>query len=177
MAWAELCTRWTARAAMMLLGLTLALRFGPVPRWRLSGFCRWLWTAGCGFFLLHTACAFQFYHGWSHQKAYETTAHQTAEVTGWDWGGGLYFNYAFGLLWLVDTAWWWIPARSYHQRPRWIEWPIQGFMAFMAFNATVVFVAGSARIIAATVSALILGLIAYQAWVDWKQRAPVNGRV
>ena len=55
-------------------------------------------TAGCAVFITHVASAFAFYHHWSHSAAYEGTARQTAQLTGWNWGGGLYVNYLFGLL-------------------------------------------------------------------------------
>jgi len=56
-------------------------------RW--DAWARLAWTLGCIGMLAHTACAFQFYHGWSHAAAYQDTARQTAEMFGLDWGGGL----------------------------------------------------------------------------------------
>lgn len=99
---------------------------------------RLAWTAGCGLYLLHVLSAFALVHHWSHVAAYEHTADRTAAVVGWRWGGGLYINYAFTLLWLADTtAWWvrgrrWPPTRSYF-------WMLQAVFALMMFNATVVF--------------------------------------
>jgi hypothetical protein len=95
--------------------------------------------------LLHTACAFQFYHHWSHRAAYEATARQTAEVVGLSWGGGLYANYVFAALWAADACWWWYGPESCLARPRSLEWAVQGFLGFIAFNATVVFGTGAVR--------------------------------
>ena len=135
----ELLTRWTVRVAMALYVASLA------SRCRLPIWSRLAWTAGCLAFLLHVACAFEYYHHWSHVEAYEATARQTADVVGLDWGGGLYVNYAFTLLWLADVCWWWIDTESYLARPLLIEWGVQGFLGFIAFNATVVFATGFSR--------------------------------
>jgi len=90
------------------------------------------------FYLAHVVAAFHFYHGWSHAAAYEHTARRTAEVVGLDWGGGLWWNYAFGAVWLGDILW----RRG---RPAWLGVAVQAFLAFMAFNATVVFETGAIR--------------------------------
>jgi uncharacterized membrane protein len=106
---------------------------------------RFLWTAGCVAFLLHVAAAFHFVHHWSHDAAYAETARQTNEVVGLNWGGGIYFNYLFAAVWLGDVIWWWHNPATYLARPRWIEWLVQGFLAFIVFNATVVFGHGPIR--------------------------------
>jgi hypothetical protein len=141
----ELLTRWTVRVALTLYVLSLTHRLtvaGHRPRLDLA---RLFWTAGCLAFLLHTVAAFHFYHHWSHDDAYETTARQSAQVTGLDWGAGLYLNYAFAALWIADAGWWWLASDSYLIRQRALEWAMQGFLGFMAFNATVVFGAGAVR--------------------------------
>lgn len=66
-------------------------------------------------------------------------------MTGHDWGGGLFVNYAFALAWVSDVAWWWLACESYQTRPRIVEWGVQGFLAFIAVNATVVFGVGPIR--------------------------------
>ena len=102
----ELLTRWTIRIAVALYVASLASRIFS-PRWS-----RLAWTAGCALYLLHVACAFEYYHHWSHTEAYDSTAKQTAETVGLDWGGGLYANYAFTLVWLADVVWWWAGSES-----------------------------------------------------------------
>lgn len=111
-----------------------------------DAWARAAWTVGCAAMLAHAACAFHFYHGWSHAEAYRDTARQTAEMTGWRWGGGLYFNYALLAAWVADVAWWWRRGlAAYRRRP----WPLSvawhAFLLFMFFNATVVFGGGGAR--------------------------------
>jgi hypothetical protein len=141
----ELLTRGAACLAMTLLGVGLALGWtarGLAPRLARA---RLAWTAGCLVFVLHVACAFGFYHGWSHAAAYAATARETAVLVGWDWGGGLYANYLFTLVWAADAAWWWRGLESYESRHRSIDWAVQGFLLFMVFNATVVFGQGPVR--------------------------------
>ncbi len=135
----ELLTRWTVRIAVALYVATLASR--PfTPRWS-----RLAWTCGCVAYLVHVACAFEYYHYWSHSAAFNATAKQTAETVGLDWGGGLYVNYAFTLVWLADAVWWWAAAPGYLARPRLIEWTVQAFLVFIVVNATVVFATGFSR--------------------------------
>ena len=139
----ELLTRWTVRAALALYVVALILR-ATSPR-RRSTWSRLAWTLGCLAFLLHVLCALHFVHHWSHEAAYEETARRTAEVVGFAWGGGLFANYLFTLLWMADVCWWWWDAAGYLLRPRVVEWVVQGFLGFMAFNATVVFGVGAIR--------------------------------
>ena len=133
-------TRTTALVAFVAYALALGLWMSSSRRG-----CRLLWTIGCAVFLLHVACAFHFVHRWSHADALAVTAKQTAAVTGIDWGGGLYFNYFFSVLWLGDAAWWWLAQKNYELRSSLLAWSIHVFMAFMMFNATVVFGHGAAR--------------------------------
>ncbi len=145
----DLLTRWTIRVAMALYVASLATRTFA-PRWS-----RIAWTAGCGVYLLHVACAFEYYHHWSHAEAYAFTAEQTAAVVGLDWGGGLYVNYAFTLVWLADVCWWWTDL----SRPRWIGWAVQAFMGFIAFNATVVFATGFSRWFGIAACVLLIAVV------------------
>lgn len=91
----------------------------------LGGHRRAWWRAGTLLLIVHVVCAFQFAHHWSHAAALTATARQTAEVTGWSSGMGLWFNYAFIALclngWQGSAVW------------------LRGLVAFMWFNATVAF--------------------------------------
>lgn len=97
----------------------------------------WIWTAGCLVYLLHVAAAFHFVHDWSHDAAWVHTAQQTAAVTGWHWGGGLWINYAFTLWWPLDVAWTW--RRGLNDLPHWYVVSLHAAVGFLVFNATVVF--------------------------------------
>jgi hypothetical protein len=103
------------------------------------------WIAGCLFYLGHVAAAFEFKHDWSHQSVYLATARQTSELFGINWGGGIYFNYLFTAVWVLDATWLWLRPDAYRRRPNWMSYAIHGYMAFLFFNATVVFGSGWAR--------------------------------
>jgi len=114
-------------------------------KWVWENAARLVWTAGCISLLIHVVFAFHYYHGWSQASAYRETARQTAEVFGLDWGGGLYVNYAVISAWALDVAWWWLWPDGYRRRPRLLTVTWQGFLLFIFFNATVVFVNGPLR--------------------------------
>jgi hypothetical protein len=104
------------------------------------------WTAGVISLIVHVACAYHFYHNWSQAAAYRETARQTAEVTGLDWGGGLFINYALIIGWVVDVALWRLRGlNAYRNRPGWLVTTWQGFLFFIIFNATVIFKTGPLR--------------------------------
>jgi hypothetical protein len=133
-------TLWTVRAACVLYTCALALWLARRPR-----FAPLLWTVALVCYLGHVVSAFAFHYAWSHQAAYAETARQTAELFKIRWGGGLYFNYAFTAVWAADVLWMWLSEASYHSRPRWAGAAVHAFMAFMFFNATVVFASGWVR--------------------------------
>jgi hypothetical protein len=103
------------------------------------------WAVGALAALAHTLLAFHVHHGWSHDAALAATARDTAAVVGWRWGGGLYFNYVFVLLWLADAAWWWLDAASFARRPPYADAAVRFFLWFMFANGAFVFVRGPAR--------------------------------
>lgn len=113
--------------------------------WRWQAMARAIWTLGCVVFLVHVASAFHVAYDWSHAVALRETARETAAVTGRETGVGLYLNYLFTLLWVLDAAWWWRGMAAYRDRPAWITASLHGFFLFMAFNATVVFETGPIR--------------------------------
>jgi hypothetical protein len=135
---------WLALAAYPItIGLLLSSPGSP----RIRTYARAVWTFGCASFLAHVLCAFAYFHHWSHAEAYRETARQTAALAGWNWGGGIYFNYAFAAAWLGDVLWWWFAPQSFAQRPAWITATWQGFFFFMFFNGAIVFGHGPVRIL------------------------------
>lgn len=107
---------------------------------------RMAWTVACAALLAHVACTFHVYHGWSHAAAYRDTAQQANEVVGLNWGGGIYFNYAVLIVWIIDVLWWWLSGLdSYWKRPRVLMAAWHAFLIFMIFNSTVVFKNGLTR--------------------------------
>jgi len=127
---------------------------------------RLLWTGGCLANLGHILLAFHIVHGWDQTQAYAAVVQQTFEVTGLDTGIGLYINYAFAGLWLLDTAIWWLMPLLHEDPPRWWKGIIQFIFLFMFFNATVVFGRRSVRLLGAVSCAL--GAIG---WMTVRRRA------
>jgi hypothetical protein len=142
---AELLTRLPVWLALAGYGLGAAIYMVSRGRQEWDARARLAWTVGCLAMLVHVACAFHFYHDWRHDSALRETARQTSEVFAWNWGGGLYINYAFVAAWVADVFWWWRRLDRYRRR----AWPItaawHGIMICMFFNATVVFGAGLLR--------------------------------
>ena len=98
---------WSARLAIACYVVRLLIDVArPTGRIARRTAC-WSWTVGCGLLVIHVLIAFATVHGWSHRAAFDHTAVRTEEVTGIDWGGGLFFNYAFTLIWIADVAAWW----------------------------------------------------------------------
>lgn len=100
----ESLTRLSAWIAFLAYASASAAQLaarGDVARARMA---RRLWSFGLLVYLLHVATAFQFYHHWSHAAASVDTARQTVERLGLNWGGGIYFNYFFSIVWLSEVA-------------------------------------------------------------------------
>ncbi len=126
-------TIWTARVAAALYAIELTLM--ARHQWSRA---RAVATLAVSIYLLHVWAAFEFFYRWSHSFAYRETAKQTAELFGVDWGGGLYLNYLFSVVWLADCIWWWLhqdPRRTMSLR---VSVAVHAFLVFMFVNATFV---------------------------------------
>lgn len=153
--------RWTARLFVVCYVGRLCIDAGGRRDANSQRTARWLWTLGCVIFLLHVAVAFHFQHGWSHAAALEYVRQRTLRDTGWDSGIGLYINYAFGVLWLVDVSLWWRHLDWSEQRLPY--WTVQIIFAFLMSQATVVFGPSFWRpVCIATV--LLLAVIRLRSW-------------
>jgi len=166
----KILTLWTIRAAAILYVASLIAWL----RRRDHG-ARLTWSLACLLYLAHVGCAFNFYHHWSHSAAYEDTSRRTTELLGAGWGGGLYFNYLFTAVWIVDAIWWWRGLAVYRGRPRWIHTSVHAFFAFMFFNAVVVFATGPVRWLGLVATAT-LGFIWWQNGSRSAGRAPSDSR-
>jgi hypothetical protein len=139
-------THWTVRTAVALYVFSilqqLLARGGDSvrPAGRLA------WTAGCAFLWIHVALAMHFVYGWDHGRMVRETARQTAAMTGVEFAGGVYFNYAFMLIWAADAiAWWMLGEKRYRRRAVSVSMIVHAFLAFIAINAVVVFANGPVR--------------------------------
>jgi hypothetical protein len=132
----RLSMAYYAAAALLMLGLT---RRGWESNAAAVRLARLLWTLAWLAYVIHLACAFHFYHDWSHAEAVEHVRRR-ARV-----GEGIFVSHLFTLLWTLDTAWWWLARRSYAARAAWIGWALHAFMSFVIFNGTVVYETGPIR--------------------------------
>ncbi|HUY33909.1 MAG TPA: hypothetical protein VMV69_14275 [Pirellulales bacterium] len=141
----EWATRWTIRLALLCYFVATMAEMTAAADERRQRLACALWTAGWGLFLAHVACAFHFHHHWSHAEAYLRTARRTAELYGGNWGGGLYFNYAFTAAWTLDVLYWWWRPSGHRRRSPALSVAWHGFFLFMVVNATIVFETGPVR--------------------------------
>lgn len=104
-----------------------------------------------------------FYHGWNHAEAEADTARQVEQLVGWKWGGGIYFNYFFVLVWVGDVCWSWYRPTTYRQRHRGIGTAIHTFLISIAVSGAIAFEDGPTRWVGLVVCGLLLIM-----W--WRQR-------
>lgn len=129
-----------------------------------------VWIAGWGAYVVHALAAFATHYHWSHAVALAETARQTRELTGFDSGAGLWWNYLFGLVWAAEGIRWFATGRPQPvgrwKRPHFV---VMGFLAFMVFNGTVVFGQGAARGFGVAVF-LLLGMVWLAARIRERRR-------
>ena len=156
-----LLTKWTIRLALACYaGYLTGLLVNRSPGWSIVG--RWLSTAGCGLFIVHVVCAMAFYHDWSHEQAFTTTARETQELLGFEFGAGIYFSYLFMLVWIGDVLWSWVAPASFSARPRWLMLGLHLYLVFIAFNGAIVFEAGPTRWAGIAVCIALSGLVLWR---------------
>jgi hypothetical protein len=126
---------------------------------------RTIWAFGCALAIVHVAVAFHLGHGWSHAAARE----HTRAVGGY--GEGVYVNYAFVLVWYADAVWALVAFDAYRRRPRWLNWGVHGFLAFVMFNAAAVF--GSPEVRRAFALMFLMSL-SFLLWAAWKRRRSID---
>ncbi|MDB5313437.1 MAG: hypothetical protein JWO38_7639 [Gemmataceae bacterium] len=138
---------FVATSVMLLLRPAEWQALGPRVR-----FARLVWALGLTMHVVHVVFAFWLAHSWSHSAAMSHV-----KATG-GFGWGIVANYLFAAVWAADVAWWWADPAGYAVRPRWVGYAVHGFLAFIVFNATVVFATSSfTREVA----------ILLAAWVGW----------
>lgn len=141
----ELLTKITVWIALAGYATALIIFLQSKGRLHWDAVARIFWTAGCCAMLTHIACAFHFYHRWSHAAAYAETARETAKIYGFNWGGGLFINYFLIIGWIVDVIWWWRGLEIYRNRSKIFSIVWHVFLFFIFFNATVIFEDGLLR--------------------------------
>lgn len=131
----------------------------------------WLaYTAGAALACTHLVLAMAWVHGWSHQASVTATARQTRAVFGLDWGGGVWFNYAFVAVWLFECWRWWREDTAVTATPprrATVVWALRAFFLIMIANAAVVFAVGARRLLGAM-------LVSWLLWLWWPR--PIRRR-
>ena len=133
------------------VGEALMRRSPRCDRW-----ARAIWTMGLALAVTHVVLAFHFVYAWDHEAAVAATVRQTVEVVGWAWRGGIYVNYMFLTLWLVDTSWWWAAPASHASRSTRMENTRRALFTFMFLNGAVVFASGIGRLVGIASLSLVL---------------------
>lgn len=157
---AILSTAWVSFALWAgAVGLMIQAKEGE---WRAGAtrfsVAQWSWVLGAVMFVIHFLVAFHFAHRWQHVNAVQ----HVSETAGF--GPGIFVSHFFTLLWVADAAWWVLAPVGYAGRRRWIGWMVHGFMAFITFNGTVVYVTGWIRWMAVAVF-VALGVALVLRWV------------
>ncbi len=108
---------------------------------------RWTWGLGALAFLIHVLSAFHFYHNWSHESAYQSTAKSTEEILGTAFGEGVYFSYTFLGLWILDALWLFLEPKLSFKRPKFLTCILHIYITFIFFSGLIFFEGLRARII------------------------------
>jgi hypothetical protein len=156
-------TRNTVRVALVYYAAAAALMLRLQPAewaansWR-GRLARCCWTLAWAAYVVHVALAFHYFDHWSHVHAVARTHQRTG------FGEGIYVSHLFTLLWTADVVCWWLWPAGHADRPAWVHRGLHAFMAFVVFNATVVFEEGPIRWAGVL---LFVGLAAV--WLLWRQ--------
>jgi len=136
---------WSVRVALIgyAIGAVVVCLQYVQPTVHAGG--RLAWSLGCAFFIVHVIAAMGAFHGWSHEAAYVYTAERTRDLVGIETGTGLYLNYLFTLVWIIDVALWWRRGNAHIAQRSASIMATHAFMLFMVINATIVFASGIAR--------------------------------
>jgi len=163
---AEHASLWAIRVALLAMVVTFAMQLRGLAE--LSNVVRGTWLVGATAAFGHSALALLSFHDGSHAAAFEATAQQTEELLGVAVGVGLYVNYIFVAVWLVDALLRCFRADLYRLLPYWYRVAMYSFLIFIAFNGTVVFKDGWLRLLGLIVTAVLLVM-----W--WKSERKPSG--
>ncbi|MEZ6091432.1 MAG: hypothetical protein R3C05_26125 [Pirellulaceae bacterium] len=119
---------------------------------------------------VHVGVAYAIAHRWSHRAAMEHAAIETRETLGFEFAPGLYVNFVFLLVFLIDTIWRWRVKNPRLRNPAKLACAIDGSIAFIFLMATLVFEEGPIRL----VSAIGTIVIAFR-YFRWKKRTDEGG--
>ena len=155
---AESASLWAIRIALGLMVLVFAIEIrGGKSTDRTTAS---LWLVGALLSLGHSLGSLATFHHGSQFMAMEATAQQTQELLGIRFGAGLFVNYAFDLVWLVDAMIRMISPAIYSKLPNTYRYCTNGFLIFMAINGAIVFQSGWIR----AIGLVCIGLLLLLSW-------------
>jgi hypothetical protein len=137
---------WVGAVALMIPAKVTDWQVQAV-RFRVA---RFTWILAVLAYLIHVAVAFHFAHRWQHAKAFDHV-----QVTS-GFGPGIFVSYVFTLCWAADAVWLWWNPQKYLARKKWLQLIIHLLIAFIMFQATVVFGHGIGRAGSGAVFAVLL---------------------
>lgn len=116
------------------------------------------WRCGCLMLWVHILATWQLIHGGRWSAAWQQTADETAAVVGIRTGVGIWFNLLTLALWTGDCLLSLAGRRGIDSTSgpghRWLE----GYLAFMWFQAAVVFPRGPVRLAGSIAFLILLGV-------------------
>lgn len=141
MASGDLVISWSIRLSILFYLLSLFLQVVSYQKGRSLKYASLASLIGFAFSLLHFWSAFEYHHHWSHQAAFDETAKRTADLFGFHFGYGIYFNYFFLAAWGTDLI---LRCFSSSNSPsqRVLLWSLQGYLLFIVINGAIVFASG-----------------------------------
>ncbi|HEY1067536.1 MAG TPA: hypothetical protein VGE52_15545 [Pirellulales bacterium] len=144
------------------------------------------WLIGAMLAVIHVVAAFLLVHHGRLEHAYETTGARTAAaLAAWGFNAnaeaasdgriGVWMNFLFVAVWLVDAGFRSGAPQAWRARPRWLAAAVHAYLAFIVFNATAVF--GSPAMRVAAWLALVVLLVAWRRGVQRlaSSNAPLPG--
>jgi hypothetical protein len=147
---------WCIRCSILFLVVAFGRQLTGRPKTeRLNAT---IWLIGALFAAAHSLGSLATFHHFSQAEAFESTAQQTQDLLGFRFGAGLYVNYVFVVVWLFDALFRMFQRDRYQQLPTWYHYSVEGFLAFIAINGTIVFKSGWLRWTAIACIAVLIGL-------------------
>ena len=164
------CTHLLPRISALAFAWGLCARWGTPatgdrPRgWmdRLFALGPGAWRTGCGLLWLHIVGSWWLVHSASWQQAWRHTAEVTERLTGFNTGVGVVWNLVALAAWTADCLAGWPGAVSSATRSparsRW-RWGVESYLAFLWFQAAVVFATPAARAVMVVLCLGVAGVI------------------
>lgn len=122
-----------------------------------------MYALGAAVMGVHILLAYAISHQFSHAAALEHTADETHRVVGLRFAAGLYVNFVFLFIYVVDAYWRWKCGTSpLHRTPKSLAFTVDGFLIAIVLMATIVFEGGWIRYAMLLAIAVVIGQLTLQ---------------